>query len=966
MNNSRSQEFGYLFLLALALLLGFIFIAPTSMTGFLGTHIGSLGFSLFGTMSYALPFVLLYFSVEGLIQRNQDRSKMRRLYVLLLFLICTVLIGVLNIDNQKMLVAASTEQGSASALKSIGVLWKAGNAPSLISTSNFWSSGLLGGMIAMSFLMIAGRLGAIIILLAVGIALLALILDTSISQMFNATAQGVRKTGGKLRDTLNIPDEESALKHGWTKISSRLLREETDFAAEESPRDYDYTDGDFQISAPNTKVEYLPAEVETASTSPVDIADLPPVDSDDYDFELQRLQRQYTKRNEVSSKWLQEHLSRQSPEYRKDYVPQYQLPEGSWRRKKITQLPFDMEGHPLMNRDFYDNLPGHRAEKREYSSATSAQRIGESDQSAALRSSEQYVAEPQDISGQHNPIQPGNSVESTTLGNSSRSTQTQSATGRNQVIPQRDLEDASSDRAKWQDRSDDNSTAAQALSSTMEMMKTQAKSKLSSKYVPPSLSFLVPEKAENIKQDPQRLQELGVTLEQTLRSFGVDAHVLSYTSGPTITRFEIAPGPGVKVSKILNLTDDIALALAATGVRMEAPIPGKSAIGIEIPNAETQPVLLSGLLASSKFRQAKGPLVAALGRDIQGSEILCDIGSMPHLLIAGATGSGKSVCINTILVSLLYRTSPADLKLLMIDPKVVELSIYNGIPHLLQPVVTDPKKAYGVLNWAVQEMTERYNKFAQSNVRDFNGYNDAIARGALGPEHTKLPKILIVIDELSDLMATSASEVENAISRLTAMARAAGIHLIIATQRPSVDVITGVIKANIPSRIAFAVASQVDSRTILDLQGAEKLLGRGDMLYFPQSYAKPLRGQGAFITDAEVERVVTYLKTSYAHEYDENVGRAIEQATTGSSVGTSSDDEIDDLLEEALKIVIEAKYASTSMLQRRLSIGYPRASRIIDQLHEFGYIGPFEGSKPRKVTITMAEYLARKESENVN
>lgn len=519
-------------------------------------------------------------------------------------------------------------------------------------------------------------------------------------------------------------------------------------------------------------------------------------------------------------------------------------------------------------------------------------------------------------------------------------------------IPEADLEDATDGREKWEDRGEDKAEVKVRPTKQVSMLQ---------KYQPPPIKLLNEERGVHTGRDQQEIQALGVKLEETLKSFGVDAEVVNYTTGPTITRFEVAPGPGVKVSRILGLSDDIALSLAAIGVRIEAPIPGKSAVGIEIPNKEVQPVLLRGLIESQAFKQQKSALCSAIGRDIQGTEILCDIAKMPHLLIAGATGSGKSVCINSILISLLYRSSPEDLRLLMIDPKVVELSVYNGIPHLLQPVVTDPKKANGVLQWAVDEMTDRYAKFADNSVRDFRGFNQLVEDGHLDAED-KMPLILIVIDELSDLMATAANEVETAIARLTAMARAAGIHLIIATQRPSVDVITGVIKANIPSRIAFSVASSVDSRTIIDMNGAEKLLGKGDMLYCPQSSSKATRGQGAFVTDAEVERVVDYLKNLYPDNYDESVGEAIEKAGAPGGVNGGTDgEERDELFEDALKLVIETGYASISMVQRRLSVGYPRAARIIDQLSDAGYVSQPENNKPRKVLVTWDEYL---EDEN--
>ncbi len=460
------------------------------------------------------------------------------------------------------------------------------------------------------------------------------------------------------------------------------------------------------------------------------------------------------------------------------------------------------------------------------------------------------------------------------------------------------------------------------------------------------------------------IQALGQKLEKTLESFGIKASVVHVTHGPTITRFELSPGPGVKVSRIVGLADDIALNLAAMGVRIEAPIPGKAAIGIEIPNKETSPVLLRGIIESSEFKSSRSPLAAAVGRDIQGNPMLCDIAKMPHLLIAGATGSGKSVCINSILMSILYRSNPNDVKMMMIDPKVVELNVYNGIPHLLAPVVTDPKKAANTLLWAVNEMTRRYGLFAEKSVRDINSYNDAARSSAeMGDEEfEKLPLILFVIDELSDLMATAPNEVEDAIARLTAMARAAGIHLIIATQRPSVDVITGVIKANIPSRIAFAVASQVDSRTILDMGGAEKLLGKGDMLYYPQSASKPVRGQGAFVTDAEVERVLRHIKSQHAADYDQKITDAIMTATPINGK-TSTEDSEDELLPQALEVIVETGYASVSLLQRRMKLGYPRAARLIDALHEQGFVGPFEGSKPRKLLISQAQYLELKAKE---
>lgn len=429
-------------------------------------------------------------------------------------------------------------------------------------------------------------------------------------------------------------------------------------------------------------------------------------------------------------------------------------------------------------------------------------------------------------------------------------------------------------------------------------------------------------------------------LEETLASFGVEAKVTQIHKGPSVTRYELQPKQGVKVSKIVNLSDDIALNLAAPTIRIEAPIPGKAAVGIEVANDSSEVVYLRDVIDSDRFLAFPSKLAFALGKDITGKPVIADIGKMPHILIAGATGSGKSVCINTLVTSIIYKAKPSEVKLIMIDPKVVELSVYNGIPHLLIPVVTDPKKAAGALFWAVNEMTRRYNLFAENNVRDMKGYNDKQE-----DENNKLPQIVIIIDELADLMMTGAKEVEDAICRLAQMARAAGIHLVIATQRPSVDVITGVIKANIPSRLAFAVSSGTDSRTILDMVGAEKLLGKGDMLFYPVGESKPIRIQGAFISDKEVESIVNTIKTD-GIVYEESVIQSLEQVALPAQEG---EDEEDELLEKAITFAVGKEKLSISMLQRYFRIGFNRAARIMDALESRGIVGPDEGSKPRKV-----------------
>lgn len=473
-------------------------------------------------------------------------------------------------------------------------------------------------------------------------------------------------------------------------------------------------------------------------------------------------------------------------------------------------------------------------------------------------------------------------------------------------------------------------------------------------YIFPPIELLGTDPQAGQGNNRAEMVENARKLETTLKSFGVDAKVIQISKGPTVTRYELSPSQGVKVSKIVNLADDIALNLAASGIRIEAPIPGKAAVGIEVPNRETKSVYLRTVLESEAFQQHPSKLAFALGQDIAGNPVVTDIAKMPHLLIAGATGSGKSVCINTLITSILYKAKPDEVKLLLVDPKVVELSVYNGIPHLLIPVVTDPKKASSALNWAVREMLQRYNDFAAYGVRDMKGFNKLMEEK--GDEKGKMCQIVIIIDELADLMMAVPGEVEDAICRLAQMARAAGMHLIIATQRPSVDVITGVIKANIPSRLAFAVSSGIDSRTILDVVGAEKLLGKGDMLFYPQGQSKPARLQGAFVTDQEVEAIVDFLKQSGKPYYTQET---IDQITTGGKSGGADAEEADEFYEQAVELVLQKEKASVSMLQRQFRIGYNRASRLMDDLERRGIVGPEDGSKPRKVLITRSEWEER-------
>ena len=482
-------------------------------------------------------------------------------------------------------------------------------------------------------------------------------------------------------------------------------------------------------------------------------------------------------------------------------------------------------------------------------------------------------------------------------------------------------------------------------------------------YEYPPVELLSKGTKKALKGGAKALTDVATRLQKTLYSFGVQAKVENVSVGPAITRYELKPAEGVRVSKIANLADDIALNLAAETIRIEAPIPGKQAVGIEVPNTEKETVHFRDVVESDAFQDSKSKLSVALGKDVAGNMEIADIAKMPHALIAGATGSGKSVCINTIITSIIYKAKPSEVKFVMVDPKVVELSVYNGIPHLLIPVVTDPKKAAGALAWAVQEMDNRYNLFAQKGVRDLKGYNAMAEKEGIGT----LPQIVIIIDELADLMMVAAKEVEDSICRLAQKARAAGMHLIIATQRPSVDVITGIIKANIPSRIAFAVSSQVDSRTILDQVGAEKLLGKGDMLFYPSGAPKPVRVQGAFVSDDEVEKIVSFVKSNGVATYNEDILETIENGNKTDkeiSQDQDPDDDTDPFLMDAIDVVVETGQASTSFIQRKFKVGYARACRIIDQMEERGVISGYQGSKPRQVLMSLEKLQELKMGTN--
>lgn len=891
----KKREINGVLYLAAALLLAFAYYWPEARMGWLGRFFLDGGRGLLGVCALALPVVFLYMAIDYLLEKRMRVTRLRFTYVFILLIATAALLQTVTISLADIRQLSFTDEKGPLAFAGLRRLWQTGVDPSILnSPQRLLPGGLLGGLLALAIESIAGSTGSIIILAALILSMLVLLLNVSLTRAVGQTAQVIRQTQRKVNQ---------AVQSSVTSLRQQRRDEKTDRGSYDLKLEADAGEG---------KADKTQSAGQHGS------------DRESWVSQLRRLWSPHGRGEEEAAGQLpQADLS--IPGFLTDQEPAADL--SASERNEPQNDPQDR----LTQASPYDL----RVRKAEWITAPSGDEetpvipvIGGTEMAGH---DADRLTEPLD-QAEHKPD------DSEMAGHPEEAPHIEAA---EQLTEE-------SDRHAWNDRSHDPGAA--------KAVKPAAGSRQLNIWQPPPLDLLTREAPQKTVNNQMEINRLGRKLEQTLNSFGIEAKVVRHSTGPTITRFELTPGPGVKVSRIVSLSDDIALNLAAIGVRIEAPIPGKAAIGIEIPNKETTPVLLRNLLQSEEYQQSRHePLTVALGRDIQGRPLMCDLTRMPHLLIAGATGSGKSVCINSILMSILFKARPDEVKMVMIDPKVVELNVYNGIPHLITPVVTDPKKAANALIWAVNEMTRRYGLFADKSVRDIKAYQAAAERDQ-DDSYEKLPLMLLVIDELSDLMATTPTEVEDAIARLTAMARAAGIHLIIATQRPSVDVITGVIKANIPSRIAFSVASQVDSRTILDTGGAEKLLGKGDMLYYPQSAAKPVRGQGAFISDPEVERVLNYIKGQHQADYDESVTDVIMTASVGNGrhQGGSDDDE---LLPQALETVVETGYASVSLLQRRMNVGYPRAARLIDSLHDRGFVGPFEGSKPRKVLITRAQLM---------
>ena len=925
------QEVTGILLFFLGIILMLMFYLPADVTGSLGAFIKTLGFGLIGVMAYGIPVLLIYMAIDYFFEKREGVSKVRVRSVLLLIVCISAFLSVVSMDFEYFEKICMNDNGTASAWKALTNLWESGLDRSIISnpaaSSNAIAGGLIGGGIAVALNRVLGTLIAGIAVAVFFVAQLILVFHVSIKKSAQKTAKVIKTQTTRVYQNMNRARQE------------RQERPQGGyFGPVAGPSPFVNNNKQVHVNAgvntglPNA--EYDPFNTRLPVDGKSGFIDVSAkefgADTTPHPDTLNYGEKTYRVPEEQNMADF-------------SYTP---LPKNPPLHKKGTmEVPSFLDNR---QKDFFD-LSNDKTDSRDdempYEVTSGANttirrpRIDPDSIGPVEDDYSSYTEEPLPVSRPVRETRPEPVDEQITINKANTQDGYSETEGR--------LIDTS--------KAEGNATV-DVPSPRKHVSKKYAV------YKPaPAKLLSSDDKSVSSANTNQELREKAATLEEALRSFGIEAKVINITHGPAITRFELTLATGTKVQRVLSLQDDIQMAMAAYSVRIEAPIPGKSAIGIEIPNDKTQAVHLRGLIEDSKFRSTS-PLTVALGRDIPGKPIYCDLAKMPHLLIAGQTGSGKSVCINTILCSILCKTSPDDVRLIMVDPKVVELSIYNGIPHLIMPVVTDPKKVSNILKWAVVEMERRYRLFSESDVRNLDGYNEYLKYNGEKP----LPLILIIIDELADLMTVASKDVETQISRLAAKARAAGLHLIIATQRPSVDVITGVIKANLPSRIAFSVASGVDSRTILDQVGAEKLLGKGDMLYFPGSAPKPVRGQGAFVSDAEVESIVSFLKNNYGSMYDEEiidkvnsgVAAGESDSSTGDNQGSGSGE--DDLFEQAVDVVIEYGSASSSILQRRLGVGYPRASRLIDLLEKKGIIGPFEGSKPRKVLVTQVEWLEMK------
>lgn len=948
MNNfeSKREVTGIvLFFCAIALIL--LYYLPSDVTGVLGSLLKTVGGGLIGSSAFMIPVFLLYASIDFFIEKRRGVSPIR-IRSVIIFLIClSALLSVITMDFiyfKSLCISDADHKYKAS--KAIALLWQSGADASLISPvtgSKAIPGGILGGLLAVSLDTVCGKIASIVVLIGLIASQIILVFHISLKKTVKRTAKAV---GNAVRNNNARRAASRPVQHRPVHPQGRPATGRGSNPFVQGP--VSSVSPVFDKSSYNVQDPFnrsLPVDSKSGFADMTDPAF--GADTKGEQGVLNYGERRVSTQNNV-------HVD----ETDFTYDP---YPHGSRMRgpgKNIEEPDF-LKNEKVQ--DFYDlsdaTYPDNSNFTDDYSQrpAAGGYYMPEDDMpyEIADEGSPFYFQEEKPaVRAPHVPGVP-------------------TGMPKDSFPPEDEIKiNAGSDDTEgytaMEGRIVDTSEAKKVAVSSVDVASTSAqnegkriKANGFKNYRPAPISGLAKDKSnKNATESNEKLRSKAAALEETLRTFGItDAKVNNITHGPAITRFEVTIGQGVKVSKVKSLEDDIALAMAATAVRIEAPIPGKKAIGIEIPNEKTSAVYLGNVIDTPEFKRST-PLTVGLGKDIPGKPVYCDVAKMPHMLIAGATGSGKSVCINSILVSILCKASPKDVRMILIDPKVVELSVYNGIPHLLMPVVSDMKLATGALKWAVAEMERRYKLFAEKEVRDIAGYNNC-----LDDEEEPLPLILIIIDELADLMAVAKNEVETQIARLAAMARACGMHMIIATQRPSVDVITGVIKSNVPSRIAFSVASGVDSRTILDAQGAEKLLGRGDMLYSPIGAPKPIRGQGAFVSDEEVQNCVDFLKQRYGALYDSDIDDKVKRIANGEGTGKTegvsdtSDNEEDELLSAAVDTILQAKNASVSILQRRLGVGYARAGRLIDVMEQKGYVGPFEGSKPRRVLITETDWL---------
>ncbi len=995
-DTSRKEAAGIvLFFVAIAIIL--IFYLPVALTGIVGSAVKSFFLGLFGVAAYAIPVYILYVALDVFFEKRQGVSGIRVRSIILLLVSVSALFALITMDMVHFEGLCHNTDGNISAIKALSLLWDSGVDSKLISnpasTSVVLPGGLIGGAIAVSLYQVTGN---VIGILAISVFLLTqilLVFRVSLKATAKKTAHAIAATSGKVYNSvvshknqkMNDPNYQIYSGNGYSSSDRRP-------AQRPAQRPVQYANGTTVISYGDSSVNYKqkrnsgsrfvqsPDGYEKQGPFMTNL----PIDGatgfTDVDKltggQIHAVAQDPGKLTFNEKEYDVSDASDPTADF--GYITDPLNVPGAAKNKKPRKNLSFLE--PDKKEDFYDLTPSKKEESSAdtdiYSGTEEPYEVNESSEGSGYDYSgpERSVREPSINASVYDETSAEDEIEEVPY--SPAAPVQPEANGKITINQGNDNTEGYSRTEGRIIKTSSRDTSARVepgIEFAEETKRHEAELKNQKRrlrnYKPAPTSILAPDIKQKADVDLERkLKEKAHTLEGALKSFGIIAEVVNITHGPSITRFELTLETGTKVSRVTALQDDIMLAMAAVSIRIEAPIPGKSAIGIEIPNDVPTAVQLRGLVETKEFKAAT-PLTVALGRDIPGRPIYCDLAKMPHLMIAGSTGSGKSVCINSILTSILVHSSPEEVRMILVDPKVVELSVYNGVPHLIMPVITDPKKAAGALNWAVIEMQRRYKLFEEGQVRDIKGFNEKYKNN---PEVEHLPLILFVIDELAELMMVASKEVETYISRLAALARAAGIHLLIATQRPSVDVITGVIKANIGSRIAFAVTSGVDSKTILDHVGAEKLLGKGDMLYAPMSAPQPIRGQGAFLKDEEVEAVVDYLKKQYGAMYDEAIIKDIDRVTAGenqpsgasSGAASGGGSDADDMFNQAAQTVIENGSASVSVLQRRLGIGYPRAARLIDELEKAKVIGPYEGSKPRKILMTETEWLEMQARKN--